>query len=192
MPGKSGAEARRAMATAALELFQERGYDDVSAAEIAARAGVTERTFFRHFAGKREALFDGEAALREALLDAVDAVPAGTPPLETLLRALDAVVPLLEGNRGFAEPRQAIVERTPALAEREAAKLATLTGVLAQALRERGTDEPAATVVAHVAMGVFVQATLAWLADPEPALPERMSLAAQALSGLIAEGGGRR
>lgn len=180
------------MAMAALELFQERGYDAVSAAEIAAHAGVTERTFFRHFAGKREALFDGEAVLREALLKAIDAVPTATPPLDTLLRSLGTVVPLLEANRSFAEPRQAIVERTPALAERETAKIAALTGVLADALRQRGTGDPAATIAAHAAMGVFVQATFAWLADPEPALGKRMSLGAATLVGLLGEAGDGR
>ena len=39
----------RARQQAALELFRERGYDRTAAAEIASRAGVTERTFFRHF-----------------------------------------------------------------------------------------------------------------------------------------------
>lgn len=184
MAVRDGATAKRSMATAALELFAERGYDAVSAAEIAARAGVTERTFFRHFPSKREVLFDGEAVLRDALLGAVAAVPAGIAPLDTLFRSFDAVVPLLEANRAFAEPRQALIARTPVLAERELAKLATLTGTLAGALRARGTPDPVAAMAAHAAMGVFAHATVAWLADPRTTLADRLADTAAALRGL--------
>ena len=175
------------MATAALELFGTRGYDAVSAAEIAARAGVTERTFFRHFPSKREVLFDGEAVLRDALIEAIAEIPVDTAPLTALLRSFHAITPLLEANRSFAEPRQQIVERTPALAERELAKIAALTGTLAQTLRKRGVNDPAAIVAAHAAMGVFVQATVAWLADHEPGLDTHLSRATAALKGLITE-----
>ena len=60
---RSGDEARRRLQQATLELFQQKGFDATTAAEIAERAGVTERTFFRHFADKREALFDGEGGI---------------------------------------------------------------------------------------------------------------------------------
>ena len=65
---------------AALELFRERGYDQTTAAEIATRAGVTERTFFRHFPDKREVLFDGEATLRAALAASIADAPDGLGP----------------------------------------------------------------------------------------------------------------
>ncbi|MFX8075170.1 TetR family transcriptional regulator, partial [Acinetobacter baumannii] len=51
--------ARERLARAALDLYVERGFDETSVGDIAARAGVTERTFFRHFADKREVLFQG-------------------------------------------------------------------------------------------------------------------------------------
>lgn len=175
------------MATVALELFRERGYEAVSAAQIAKRAGVTERTFFRHFPTKREVLFDGEAVLREALLEAIAEVPKSTAPLETLLRSFRAIVGVLEANRSFAEPRQGIVERTPALAERELAKIAALTETLTQSLRERGTGDPAAGIAAQVAMGIFTSATISWLADPRLGLDERLSEATAALRALVVE-----
>src|SRR3954454_15049082 len=84
---RSGAEARRRLRQASLELYQERGFDQTTAAEIAARAGVNERTFFRHFPDKREVLFDGEADLRAALMQAVADVPDGLEPFEVLLCA---------------------------------------------------------------------------------------------------------
>src|SRR5688572_14292553 len=56
---------------AAMELFAEHGFDATTVAEIAERAGVTERTFFRHFADKREVLFAGEDELTAAFVDAI-------------------------------------------------------------------------------------------------------------------------
>ena len=52
-----GAERRGRLEQAALELYVERGFEQTTVAEIAQRAGLTERTFFRHFADKREVLF---------------------------------------------------------------------------------------------------------------------------------------
>src|SRR5579863_7498925 len=105
---RSGDDARRRLRQAALELFGERGYEATTTAEIAARAGVTERTFFRHFPDKREALFDGEAAFRDALRDAVLAAPATASPIQALLRAFASVEPMLAENRPFAEARHAV------------------------------------------------------------------------------------
>jgi AcrR family transcriptional regulator len=123
--------ARRRLQQATLELFRERGYDATTTAEIAARAGVTERTFFRHFPDKREALFDGEEAFRDALTDAVAGAPEGLAPMDALLCAFRSVEPLLERNRPFTEPRQEIIARTPALQERVLTKTANLIGALA-------------------------------------------------------------
>jgi AcrR family transcriptional regulator len=86
---------------AGLELFRERGYDRTTAAEIAERAGVTERTFFRYFPDKREVLFDGAAKLRAALLASIADAPDGLGPLDTLFRAFRSVRSALEANRPF-------------------------------------------------------------------------------------------
>src|SRR3954454_23851391 len=116
---RSGAEARRRLQQAALELYRERGFDRTTTAEIAARAGVNERTFFRHFADKREGLFDGEAALRAELVQSVAEAPGGLPPLDVLLGAFRKAGRILEDNRPFSEPRLAVIAATPALRERE-------------------------------------------------------------------------
>src|ERR1700754_3688040 len=101
---RSGAEARRRLQQAALELYRERGFDQTTTAEIAARAGVNERTFFRHFPDKREVLFGGEEDLRAELTRAVAEAPAGLPPWEVPLRALRRAGRILEENRPFSEP----------------------------------------------------------------------------------------
>ena len=164
---RSGDEARRRLRKATLELFQERGYDATTAAEIAARAGVTERTFFRHFADKREALFDGEEAFRDALEDGVLHAPPKLGPMEAVLWTFRAVLLLLEQNRAFSEPRCGIITRTPALQERVLTKTANLTGALAAALHRRGVAQDLAALAAQMGMAVLSHATAMWFDDPE-------------------------
>jgi AcrR family transcriptional regulator len=170
-------DVRTRLQSAALQLFGERGYERTTAAEIAARAGVTERTFFRHFPDKREVLFDGEAVLRGALTAAIEAAPAGLGALDTLLGAFRRVAPVIEANRPFGKPRHEVISKTPALQEREIAKVAALSEALAAALRGRGVPDVRAGLAAHAGMGAFVQATLAWLDDPAGGLEARLDVA---------------
>ncbi len=163
---RDGAHARARLREAALELYRERGYDETTTAQIAARAGVTERTYFRHFADKREVLFDGEAELRAILLDAIAAAPAALAPLPVLVRALTAAVPLLIANRPIAEQRAQVIAVTPALQERAYAKTAALTDALANALAKRGIAPPTARLAAQVAMAAFDRASRRWAGDP--------------------------
>ena len=167
---RSGEDARRRLQQATLELFRERGYDVTTTAEIAARAGVTERTFFRHFPDKREALFDGEEAFRDALTDAVARAPEGLAPMDALLCAFRSVEPMLRRNRPFTELRQEIISRTPALQERVLTKTANLIGALSAALGRRGFDDDLATLAAQVGMAALGYAAKAWFDDPRPGL----------------------
>ncbi len=80
--------ARGRLEQAALELYVERGFEQTTVAEIAERAGLTERTFFRHFADKREVLFAGAGTLRELLVSAVAGAPASAAPIEAVAAAL--------------------------------------------------------------------------------------------------------
>ena len=171
---------------AALELFHERGYDRTTAAEIAARVGVTERTFFRYFPDKRETLFGGEALLRPLLTQAIADAPAGLGPLDTLFHAFRTLAPLLEANRPFSVPRQAVVSSTPALHERELAKHEALADALATALHARGIGEQPAWLAARTGMAAFSQATIAWLNAPEPGLVERLDLVLSDLRQILA------
>ncbi|GAA4492071.1 TetR/AcrR family transcriptional regulator [Actinoallomurus oryzae] len=164
---RDGGPARLRLQQAALDLYAERGFDRVTTAEIAARAGVTERTFYRHFADKREVLFDGEKTVRDALVAGVAGAPDSLAPLPALLWSLRTVVPLLEGNRPFSVPRHRIIAATPALREREQAKNAGMTEALASALRDRGASESTASLVAHVGMAAFTHAAAVWFLDPD-------------------------
>ena len=184
MPEKEIARAR--LQRAALELFSEHGYDRTTAAEIAARAGVTERTFFRHFPDKREVLFDGEAVLRAALAASIADAPDELGPMDTLFWAFRALLPALEGNRSYAAPRQTVIAATPALQERELAKLAVLTDALATALKARGVADLQATLAAQIGMAAFANATIGWLHNPDPGLGKRLDVALSELKALLA------
>lgn len=187
---KQEGDARSRLQQSALALFKAKGYDQTTAAEIAAHSGVTERTFFRHFSDKREVLFDGQDVLRRALVASIDAAPAGQGPLALLFQAFRAVQPLLESNRPFAMPRQEIIAATPALQEREVAKLAALTAALAGALKSRGIADLPAALAAQAGMAAFAHATVSWLEAPVPALGQRMDEAFQALTTLLRDDAG--
>ncbi|WP_037861812.1 TetR family transcriptional regulator [Streptomyces sp. NRRL S-340] len=183
---RSGAEARRRLQQAALELYRERGFDQTTTAEIAARAGVNERTFFRHFPDKREVLFDGEADLRAALTRAVAEAPEDLQPLGALLHAFRKAGRILEENRPFSEPRLAIIAVTPALRERDLAKAASLTEAVAEALRGRGVPGRLAGLAAQTGWAAFHHAAQAWIDDPSRSLDAHLRQAFDDLRALCA------
>ncbi|MEV7097937.1 TetR family transcriptional regulator [Amycolatopsis sp. NPDC051045] len=183
---RSGAEARRRLQQAALELYRERGFDQTTAAEIAARAGVNERTFFRHFPDKREVLFGGEADLRAALMQSVAEAPDGLEPFEILLDAFRKSARNLETNRPFSEPRWKIIAVTPALRERELAKHAWLTDAVAEALRQRGLGDGLAGLAARTGWAAYQHAVQAWIDNPAPSLDTHLRRAFDDLRALTA------
>ena len=89
--GRWEPDARGRLAKAAMTLYAEQGFDQTTVAEIAERAGLTKRTFFRYFADKREVLFYGAEHLEELILTAIDAAPPGASALDTVATALAAV-----------------------------------------------------------------------------------------------------
>ncbi|MGW4543548.1 TetR family transcriptional regulator [Streptomyces chartreusis] len=183
---RSGAEARRRLQQAALELYRERGFDQTTTAEIAARAGVNERTFFRHFPDKREVLFDGEADLRAALMQEVANAPDGLQPLDVLLHAFRKAGRVLEENRPFSEPRLELIAKTPALRERDAAKGAFLTEALTEALRRRDVPDQLASLAAHTGWATFHHAAQAWINDAAQSLDTHLLQAFDDLRALSA------
>ena len=179
---RDGTKVRKQLQQAALELFAERGFDNTTAAEIAARVGVSERTFFRHFSDKRDIFFGEQAEFIAKLVSAVEAAPAGLNPLETLLIAFESVEQMVENNRHITEPGAAIVANTPSLQERQLAKAATMTSALSEALQKRGVEGRLAALSAQIGMVVFGQATHAWLANSSKTLREHVLQAYNDLS----------
>src|ERR1700754_3710273 len=104
----------------ALALYAERGFEQTTVAEIAARAGLTERTFFRHFADKREVLFGGSALLQERIVAGVTEAPAQDGPLDAVSRGLAAGADMLgEFRRDLSRQRHDVIAANPELRERE-------------------------------------------------------------------------
>lgn len=158
-------DARGRLVQAALALYGENGYENTTVAEIAQRAGLTERTFFRHFADKREVLFDGGSALQELIVSVVADAPDALAPIDAAAAGLDAAGEqfFVPERRDFARQRQAVIASNPELQERELTKLAALSTAIADALRRRGVEDPAATLTAEVAIAVFRTAFERWI-----------------------------
>jgi len=171
--GRWEPNARGRLEQAAMELYAERGFEQTTVAEIAERAGLTERTFFRHFADKREVLFAGAGMLQEFLVSAVAGAPESAAPIEAVAAALEAAGALLQERREWSRQRQAVIAANAGLQERELIKLASLATALAEALRQRGVGEPAASLTAEAGIAVFKIAFERWVDGPsQPELPQ--------------------
>jgi len=171
--GRWEPNARGRLEQAAMELFIERGFEQATVTDIARRAGLTQRTFFRHFADKREVLFWGQGALQELLVSTVASAPASAAPIDAVAAALEAAGASLQERHEHARQRQAIINANPELRERELIKLATLASAIAEALRHRGVSNPAASLTAEAGIAVFKVAFERWVSDPgQPDLPK--------------------
>jgi AcrR family transcriptional regulator len=183
-------DARGRLEEAALALYTEHGFENTTAAAIAERAGLTERTFFRHFADKREVLFGGASSLQEQLVTPVLNAPDSAAPIEAVAAGLEAAAALLQERREFSRRRQAIIAASPELRERELIKLASLAAVLADTLRRRGVKDPAASLTAEIAIAVFRTAFERWIDDTnEEGFPQLIHESLDQLKALV---GGER
>lgn len=179
--------ARGRLEQAALDLYQERGFEQTMVTEIAERAGLTERTFFRYFADKREVLFGGQDMLRTIAVSTIEAAPASATLLDVVAAALEAVVPVLQERHKLAWQRQAVIAANPGLQERELLKSALLTSAMAEALRRRGVTDPAASLAAEVGVIAFKTAYARWVSEPNAQDLSRLLRASlDQLKGIIA------
>lgn len=161
--------ARERLQLAALRLFAERGYDGVTVAAIAEAAGLTERTFFRHFTDKREVLFTGQDEFERAYTDPIDDEPHHERDAVALvMRAIDAAAARFpDERRSWSRARQAVIDGDSRLQERELLKLSLLAEAMAAALRRRGVDAATALLAAENGVTVFRVAFAQWIAEGE-------------------------
>ena len=153
---------------AAFELFAEQGFERTTVAEIARRAGLTRRTFFNHFADKREVLFGLGSEFQEEVVREIAARADALPPLDAVVRALQvASDAMFEERRAAVIRRQEIIDANPELHERELSKRAALTDAIAAALRARGVDPETALLAAGAGMLVQETATRRWTRPAE-------------------------
>jgi AcrR family transcriptional regulator len=163
---------------AAMALYAEQGYDGTTVAQIADRAGVTARTFFRHFADKREVLFAGSEELEQVMVSAVVAAPAEAGPMEAVAAGVLAAGEVFVGRREFSRQRHAVVAVTPELREREFIKMASLARAFGAALEERGVAPARALLAAETGITVFRVAFERWVdgAEDDPVAVLRETL----------------
>ena len=156
------------LVVAAITLFAEQGYQATTVSEIAERAGLTQRTFFRYFSDKREVLFGGSGELGRLWLEAVAAAPPDATPLAVVTAGLDPVAEMFIERHSFARTRAAIIEANPELKERELIKLQNLAGAIEEALTERGVSASAATLAAQAGVTVFHVGFASWVQQNDP------------------------
>ena len=152
---------------AAIELYSEHGFDQTTVAEIAARAGLTERTFFRYFADKREVLFWGESQLHQLVVLGVASAPDLASPIDVFAAGLKPAVATYFKCRPREQARQrhAVIAANAGLQERELIKLSRLAAGVADALRDRGIAEPTASLAAEAGVAAFKIAVARWIDD---------------------------
>jgi AcrR family transcriptional regulator len=148
---------------AALELYLERGYDNVTVTHIAERAGLTRRSCFRYFPDKREVLLAGSERLPPALAEAVLAADPNAAPLAAVLDALARVGAELVEHVDGATERRAVIDASPELQERERTKTAAITEAIRKALKQRQVKAGTAELVAQLAAVAFQNAFRHWI-----------------------------
>src|SRR5215469_12885717 len=185
--GRWEPNARGRLEQAALDLYQERGFEQTTVTEIAERAGLTERTFFRYFADKREVLFGGQDMLRTIYVSTIEAAPASATPLDAVAAALEAAIPMFRERHELLRQRQAVIAANPELQEREMLKRAALTAAMAAALRSRGVTDLEAILAAEVGAITFKMAFDRWVSEPdEQDLSRLIRASLDQLKGIVA------
>jgi AcrR family transcriptional regulator len=156
---------RERLQGAALELFSEQGFESTTVADIAGRVGVTTRTFFRHFADKRDVLFAGARDLESLLTEQIVEAPSELGPLDAIAAALAAFGTESTVPRHYLRQRQAVIASSAELTERELMKFDALAAAFCGGLHRRGVTEPAASLAAHAGITIFRSAYARWTSD---------------------------
>ena len=156
--GRWEPDTRDRLERAALELFVDHGFDAVTVPEITARAGLTTRTFFRHFADKREVLFADADQMPILATSLVLGAPPDLGPMDVFAQGLATLAKAFEGRLPQLKKRRAVIDGNDGLRERELRKMERLVDAIADAFRRRGVDDLTAAVAAETAVGAHVVA----------------------------------
>ncbi|SMH39135.1 transcriptional regulator, TetR family [Rathayibacter oskolensis] len=160
--------ARGRLSAAALKLYSERGFDETTVGDIAERAGVTERTFFRYFADKREVLFGTSALLQSTVIEAIAAADPSSSPLETAMVGMDEAAAMVGESHEHGRRRAAVIAGHSGLEERELLKMARIAQAVAGALRDRGASASGARLAADLAVLAFTTGWNRWATATDP------------------------
>jgi AcrR family transcriptional regulator len=143
---------RQQIAEVAMQLFVQRGFDRVTVAEVAAEAGVSEKTVYNYFPTKEDLFFDEVPERARALAEAIRSRPEGEPIIATLRRLQIAEAARLT-SPGFVTFAR-VLEESPALQAKELEIMAVLAHALAGALEEEGIDARDARIAASLLISI--------------------------------------
>ena len=173
--GRWEPDTRGRLERAAVELYLEQGFEQTTVAQITLRAGLTTRTFFRHFADKRDVLFVGQGELRERVAKTIAAAPSAWSAVKAGASGLNIAAAALQMRREEAADRRTLIRATPELRERELAVYAAMAETVAEALTERGVEHRTARVTAAAILAAFQVAFESWGDHPDRELPQLVS-----------------
>jgi AcrR family transcriptional regulator len=185
--GRWEPNARGRLERAAMELYIERGFEQTTVTEIARRAGLTQRTFFRHYADKREVLFAGSGLLEELIVRTLGGALDSAAPIDAVAEAIEAAGAAIQEGGDRPRQRQVVIAANPELQERELIKLASLASAIAGALRQHGVPDPAASLTAEAGIAVFKIAFERWISlSDQQDLPQYIREAVDELKAVTA------
>jgi len=164
--------ARGRLQQAAMTLFYEHGFDTVTVADIAERAGMTTRSYFNHFADKPAVVFAALDTFAGGVVDNLATTGAELSPLDaTVLAFAQTAASLALDQPEQARAIRALIDTSAVLQERERTKMAAAAAAISNALTERGVSRRDAAFVAHTATLVFTTAYSEWANAPKTDLP---------------------
>jgi AcrR family transcriptional regulator len=162
---KARASARAEIAEVAFRIFAERGFDQVTATEVAAAAGISRASFFRYFESKEDAVFVAQEKMGAAVAAALTARPAGEDAWTALRRALDAAVATYQRSPEEALGRLRLIRCTPSLRVHQLERLARWKALIGAALAERlglGPTDLKVEALVGAALGALDAASTRW------------------------------
>ncbi|MDQ4489782.1 TetR/AcrR family transcriptional regulator [Sinomonas sp. ASV486] len=172
--GRWAENPRGRLAAAAFELYGEQGFEQTTGAQIATRAGMHERSFFRLFGDKREVFFYAMDGVAHELAASIAGSATDATPIDAASDAIEERCALIQRSPSLAALRARLIAENPELRERDLSKHAELAMAVAGALRERGTAEHIAVLIGETTIAAFRTAVARWISDPATrSLPER-------------------
>jgi len=180
--------ARERLERAAFELFAEQGFAQTTVPQITERAGLTTRSFFRHYADKREVLFGGDGEIPERIAMLMASRPPGLSLIELIVWGVQTMTrEVIADQREDLKARRAIIQGDPGLQERELRKQLEVSNAIREALRDQGLDGVTASLVGKLATAISSTAQERWLDAPDDrTLAECVTEVGQSLTKLLA------
>lgn len=194
-PGRPPATTAASIASVALELFADRGFEQTTVDDIAAALGIGRRTVFRYFASKNDMVWGEFDLVLDRLRGDLDALGHDIPTIDAIATAV------VSSNRYPPEQlpelrtRMTLITTVPALQAHSMLRYAAWRQVIAAyvARRNGGTpsDLPAQTI-AHAALGVSMAGFSCWVGSDSAVLEEQLLQGWGALTQAFSQAAGER